>query len=183
VSGPREVEVKYRVLDLERLESALPQHGVFLSRPGEQDDQAYAEGDWDYGMSTIGVAFARLRTQGGRHFFTVKKPVDNELSCLEYECEVSDRDQMHHAVVAMGFTPTVRIVKKRRVAQRGDVSLCLDDVHHAGIFLELERLIDPGQPGADVQAELDRLARSFEVPLERTAQTYDSLVRAALITT
>jgi adenylate cyclase class 2 len=183
VNGPREVEVKYRVLDVERLETALHEHGLFLSRPFTQDDQAYAEGGWDYGMSKIGVAFARLRTQNSRHLFTVKKPVDNEMSCLEYECEVSDRDQMHHAILAMGFTPTVRIVKQRRVAHDGPISLCLDDVQHIGVFVEFERLLDPGQPTTHVQAQLDQLARSFNIPLEPTTQTYDSLVRAALITT
>jgi adenylate cyclase, class 2 len=97
-SASREVEVKYRVPDPAHLEAALQRQGLVLSPPVEQDDQAYAERGWSYGMSKIGVVFARLRTQAGRHLFTVKKPVDNALSCLEYECEVSDRTQMHQAI-------------------------------------------------------------------------------------
>jgi adenylate cyclase class 2 len=178
--GGREVEVKYRVPDPAKLEAALRRHGLALSSAVEQDDQAYAERGWSYGMSKIGVVFARLRTQAGRHLFTVKKPVDNELSCLEYECEVSDRVQMHHAILAMGFAPTVRIVKRRRTAASGDLSVCLDDVDHAGVFLELERLVGPGESGTSAQAELDAFARALGAPLERTPDTYDSLVRAAL---
>jgi adenylate cyclase class 2 len=180
VTQAREIEVKYRVLDLTALEAALARRGLVLSRPVHQDDQAYAQDGWHYGMSKLGVPFARLRTQAGRHLFTLKRPVDNEMACLEFETEVSDRAQMHEAIMNMGFYPTVRIVKTRRTARLGDLALCLDEVEHLGAFLEIERVIPPGQSGAAVQAELDAFARSLGVPLERTTDTYDSLIRAAL---
>jgi len=180
VSQAREIEVKYHVRDLAALESELHRRGVVLSHPVYQDDQAYAQDGWRYGMSKLGVAFARLRTQGGRHLFTLKRPTDNELACLEFETEVADRDQMHEAIQHMGFYPTVRIVKTRRSARLGELSLCLDDVEHIGTFLEIEKVIAPGQSGEAVQAELHAFALSLGVELERTTDTYDSLVRAAL---
>jgi hypothetical protein len=61
-----------------------------------------------------------LRTAGGRHLFTVKTPLANEMACLEHEAVVADCDQMHHAVVQMGFHLTVRIVKTRRIANGTD---------------------------------------------------------------
>jgi adenylate cyclase class 2 len=133
-------------------------------------------------MSKVVVAFARLRTQDGRHLFTVKRPVDNELACLEFETEVADRAQMHDAIVHMGFYPTMRIVKTRRAGRLGELSLCLDEVDHAGVFLEVEKVIGAGQSGTVVQAELDAFARSLGVELERTSETYDSLIRAAQAT-
>src|SRR5258705_10342351 len=42
----------------------------------------------------VNVPFARLRTQDGRHLFTVKKPVDNEMACLEHAPHIVDREQM-----------------------------------------------------------------------------------------
>jgi adenylate cyclase class 2 len=175
-----EVEVKYRVADLVAVAEALTAAGFALSSPVCQDDQAYAEAGWQYGMSKVGVAFARLRTAEGRHLFTLKKPIDNEMACAEFECEVSDREQMHHAILAMGFYPTVRIVKTRRTAHQRDLSLCLDDVEHVGGFVEVERLVAAGQSGLQVQAELDGFVRSLGIAVERTSETYDSLVRAAL---
>lgn len=180
MSQAREIEVKYRIRDLAVLEAELHRRGVVLSRPVHQDDQAYAQDGWRYGMSKLGVAFARLRTQDGRHFFTLKRPTDNEMACLEFETEVADRDQMHEAIQHMGFYPTVRIAKTRRTARLGDVSLCLDGVEHIGAFLEIENVIGPGQTGEAVQAELHTFACSFGVELERTTDTYDSLIRAAL---
>ncbi|HYU09419.1 MAG TPA: CYTH domain-containing protein [Gemmatimonadales bacterium] len=180
MSQAREIEVKYRVYDLAELDSVLRVRGLVLSPPVHQDDQAYAEDGWRYGMSKLGVSFARLRTQDNRHLFTLKRPTDNELACLEFETEVADRDQMHEAILHMGFYPTVRIVKTRRTAQLGELSLCLDEVEQAGAFLEIEKVIGPGQSGEAVQAELDAFARSLGVELERTTETYDSLIRAVL---
>jgi adenylate cyclase class 2 len=174
-----EVEAKYRVRDAAAVIIALGRHGIRLSPSVRQDDQAYAPASWRFGMPKVGVPFARLRTQHDQHLFTVKRPVSNELACVEHETAVSDRGQMHGALLAMGFAPTVRIVKSRRTGRWGPVSLCLDIVDGVGVFLELERLLDPDGAGDVAQSELDRLARSLGVDGHRVLETYDSLVRAA----
>jgi len=100
-----------------------------------------------------GVPFARLRTVDGRHVFTLKRPAENVLSCEEHETAVADRDQMHRAVIAMGFRPTVRIVKMRRTGALGDLA---------------------------VRAELSRFVGSLGIEAEQTGQTYDVLLRGLL---
>lgn len=175
----REVEVKYRIQDSAALAVSLKLRGIELGAPVGQDDQAYAPGDWSYGDDRQGVPFARLRTMGGRHVFTVKRPGENLLSCEEHETDVIDRDQMHGAIVAMGFRPTVRIVKVRRTASYGDMLLCVDELDGLGWFLEAERMVSGDEPGEAVQAELCRFVESLGVAAERTEQTYDWLVRHA----
>jgi len=180
--GPaQEVEVKYLIFDSQAVIGQLTARGVSMSAAVHQDDQAYAPVGWAYDQPKIGVPFARLRTQDGRHLFTVKKPLDNEMACLEHESEVADREQMHAALLAMGFYPTVRIVKTRRAGALGDLSLCVDEVEHAGVFLEVERLVPAGESGEAAQRRLDEFVRSLGVPVERTTDTYDSLIRAALL--
>jgi adenylate cyclase class 2 len=176
-SNDQEVEAKYWVGDLDRLIAALAQQRVVLSEPSDQDDQAYAPGGWSYGMSKIGVPFARLRTEGGRHLFTVKKPIDNEMACLEHESEVSDRDAMHSALVTMGWAPTVRIRKERRTGSWNGVSVCVDIVDQVGVFIEVERVVSAVESGERVQAELDGLVQSLGVEVQRVSDTYDSLIR------
>ncbi|MET8049530.1 CYTH domain-containing protein [Streptosporangium sp. NPDC005286] len=178
--GAQEIEVKYRVADLTVLEEALARRGMFLSSPTHQDGQAYAREGWTYEHSKIGMPFARLCTERGRHLFTVKKPLDNAMACLEHETEVTDRERMHQAIMAMGFYPTIRIVKTRRTSVLGDLTICLDEVEHTGAFVEIERTVEGEESGAAVQEGLDAFARSLGVDLERTTDTYDSLVRAAL---
>ncbi|WBB72618.1 CYTH domain-containing protein [Micromonospora sp. WMMD1128] len=177
--GIREIEVKYRVTEPAALIRALAVRGVDLSAASHQDDQAYAANGWSYGQSKQGRAFARLRTQNGRHLFCVKTPLDNELACQEHETEVLGRREMHAAILAMGFYPTVRIVKTRRTARLDDMVLCLDEVDGLGAFFEIEVMDSSGQPARQVQAELDRFARSLGVELERSTESYDSLIRSA----
>jgi adenylate cyclase, class 2 len=176
----REVEVKYRVADIEALIAALKRHGIELSMPFCQDDQAYAPTNWTYGDDRRGVPFARLRTVAGRHVFTLKRPAENVLSCEEHETAVADRDQMHRAVLAMGFWPTVRIVKMRRTGNSGDLALCVDELDGLGVFLEVERMVPDGVPGTTVQAELSGFVGSLGIEAEQTDQTYDVLVRGLL---
>ncbi|GAA2709434.1 class IV adenylate cyclase [Micromonospora olivasterospora] len=178
--GIREIEVKYRVADPAPLVWALRERGVVLSAPILQDDQAYAANGWSYGQSKTGAAFARLRTENGRHTFCVKKPLDNELACAEHETEVLARGEMHQAILAMGFYPTIRIVKTRRTGRFDRMLLCLDDVDGLGAFFEIEAMVGGDRPAAEVQRDLDRFARSLGVDLVRSTETYDSLIRASL---
>jgi adenylate cyclase class 2 len=176
----REVEVKYRIRDAEALLTTLKQRGIELGVPVRQDDQAYAPDGWVYGDARCGVPFARLRTVAGRHVFTMKRPAENVLSCEEHETAIADRDQMHHAILAMGFWPTVRIVKTRRTATFGDLVLCVDELDGLGVFLEVERMVPGDVPGEAVQEELSRFVASLGIEAEQTRQTYDSLVRDVL---
>jgi adenylate cyclase class 2 len=175
----REIEVKYRVEGLEALLVALKSRGIELSEPVFQDDQAYAPTGWQFGDSKLGVSFLRLRTVGGRHYFALKQPAENVQACLEYETEVADRQAMHCAILHMGYKPTVRIAKTRRVATLEDCSLCVDDVEGVGGFLELERLVLDDVDALVAQAELAAFVNSLGIAVTRTSETYDSLVHAA----
>lgn len=176
----REVEVKYQVKDLEALLVALKSRGIELSDPVFQDDQAYAPAGWKFGDSKLGISFLRLRTVESRHYFTLKQPADNAQACLEYETQVADRQAMHHAAIHMGYRPTVRIAKTRRVATLDDdCSLCVDEVEGIGGFLELERMAPDHADAQAAQADLAAFVSSLGIAATRTDQTYDSLVHDA----
>ncbi|GAB3232228.1 hypothetical protein GCM10027447_27840 [Glycomyces halotolerans] len=172
--------MKYQVKDGDAAFTAdtLAAMGVAWSGEVEQDDQAYAEPGWDYGQSKVGARFARLRTQEGRHVFTLKVVKDNEMACLEYETGIEDREQMDAALRSMGYRPTVRIRKRRRRGRWGELELCLDKVDRLGVFLEAELLVDDQRDGVEAQASLDKQISRLGVPLERVTDTYDSLLRA-----
>jgi len=174
----REIEVKYRVADLEELLVMLKELGIELGEPVFQDDQAYAPAGWQFGDSKLGVSFVRLRTVNGRHYFALKQPGENVQSCLEFETEVADRAAMHGAILRMGYHATVRVAKSRRVADLGHCTLCVDDLEGAGGFLELERLAADDAAGGAVQDELAAFVSSLGVSAVRIDETYDSLVRA-----
>lgn len=83
---------------------------------------------------------------------------------------------MHGALLALGYEPTVRIVKERRTGYNGDIGVCLDILEDAGTFLELELVIDDDRDGRAAQKDLDAWAQGLGVELERTTSTYDTLV-------
>ncbi|WIM95735.1 class IV adenylate cyclase [Actinoplanes oblitus] len=176
-----EIEVKYRVLDRDGLLKALAAEEIILSPGSYQDDQAYAPTGWQPGQPRIGVTFVRLRTQDGQCTFTTKTPVDNVLACQEHETVVADREAMHHAIMAMGYRPTVRVAKSRRTARVGAYSLCLDEVDGVGTFMEVEAVSAHVEGMAEVQAELSAWVDSLGVDVERTGATYDQLVQSASV--
>jgi adenylate cyclase class 2 len=173
----REIETKYRVADAETLLAALKVAGVDLGDPRFQDDQAYAPAGWNPGQGKVGFTFARLRTQDNTHILTTKTPLANAMEHVEYETTLADREQMHGALLALGYEPWVRIVKERRTGHSGDMGVCVDVVEGAGTFLELELMVEDDRDGRAAQDDLDAWARSLGVELERTSDTYDALVR------
>ncbi|MFD6095432.1 class IV adenylate cyclase [Nocardiopsis flavescens] len=175
----REIETKYRVGDLGGLVAALGAAGVVLGAPARQDDQAYAPRGWDPSQGKAGFTFARLRTQDGTHIVTAKTPAANAMECAEQETAVADREAMHGVLTALGYVPAVRIVKTRRTGSAGPIGVCVDEVEAAGVFLELELVVEDDRDGRDAQAGLDAWARGLGVELERTTDTYDVLVRPA----
>jgi adenylate cyclase class 2 len=80
----------------------------------------------------------------------------------------------------MGYRPTVRIAKTRRMATTLEgCSLCIDEVDGVGEFLEVERLASDHADAQAIQADLAAFVRSLGIAATRTDQTYDSLVHAA----
>lgn len=180
VPRPRhvEVEVRFALLDEAQALAQLRSAGVHFGKPAKQDDQAYGPDWWDYGQSRIGVTFARLRTSDDKHLFTVKRPVTDVRTCIEHECFVSDRQAMHDAICLMGFQPTVRIVKSRALAQRGEFTFCLDDVDGLGRFLEVERLAGAEDDTEVARAEIEEFIHRIGVRAQRCTDTYDALLFA-----
>lgn len=176
----REIETKYKVADTEAVLAALKSAEVAMGDPIFQDDQAYALAGWTPDQGKVGFTFARLRTQDNTHLLTTKTPLANAMECTEYETVVADHEQMHGALLALGYEPTVRIVKERRTGRSGAMGVCVDIVEGAGTFLELELVVDDDRDGLQAQSELDEWARRLGVEMERTNDTYDILVRPDL---
>lgn len=174
----REVEVKY-VITAEEPAAVMAAAAAAGARWGasvSQDDQAYAETGWAFGQPKIGRRFARLRTENGRHLCTIKVPQTGDLDCLETEWTVSDRAAADLRLRTEGFRPTIRIIKTRRIARWGSITLCLDLVEGLGSFLEAEILIDDDQDGPGIQAWLRRRLATLGVALTPVTETYDALL-------
>lgn len=163
-----EVELKAHVTrgGEARILALLPSLG-FLGGPSLiEEDQYYNGIGRDFGETDEALRI-RLQTRDGvsRAAVTYKGPKFDADSRTrkELEFDVSDALVADEALLALGFTPVMRVKKRRRVFTRGDITLCLDDVHGLGTFLELETLVErpPIEPAL---SSLMDVLRSLAIP-------------------
>ena len=89
--------------------------------------------------------------------------------------DVRDREAMHGAVLRMGYRPTVRVAKTRRVATLEHCSVCVDDVDGVGVFLELQRMVPDETAAASMQAELAALKEQMQAHSETASSATKEL--------
>lgn len=148
-----EIEVKARIKDLDALISKLQTIGCILSEPIIQDDYVFNQKGVNLKDHSHRTPVLRIREQGDRIIFTVKKNRANELDCIEKEIDVSDRNILKDIIELLGFEQTIEVHKKRRKGICRDYEICLDEVEELGSFIEVEKMTDE-EDGGKVQNEL-----------------------------
>ena len=141
-----EIEIKAAVRAKEALLAKLSELGCAFSDPVIQDDTVYVKNVGSVETFVANSAFLRIRVQGdGKVIFTVKHHEGRDANDptgvpMEYEMEISSRDTMAQALIALGFKEAVRVTKTRRKCAYKDWEICLDEVEGLGTFIELERM-------------------------------------------
>jgi adenylate cyclase class 2 len=132
-----EVEIKFRVDDLQALQQALPKAGFRLktSRTHEMNTLYDVAGQKLRRRGEL----LRLRKYGSNWVLThkAKGKIGRHKTRAEIETRVDDGEQMHEILTALGFTPTFRYEKFRAewADQQGHVVV---DETPIGNFGEIE---------------------------------------------
>ncbi len=162
----REIEIKLKVNNFEKLEKNLLEKGCFLSDPIIQHDVVYSLNNSTKEFESAGEkdVIIRLRYLKDKTVLTLKKQCSRELDNLEYETEVKEPDQMHKVLFILGWKPIVEVKKIRRKGKLGEYEICLDQVEKLGDFVELEKLaaddVSPEEIREDLFKELETLGIS-----------------------
>ncbi|MFZ1075579.1 MAG: CYTH domain-containing protein [Minisyncoccia bacterium] len=110
----REIEIKLKAPNLNAIASKLEALGCTLSKPKTQEDINFvhkdvtrwfesAHGEWSY---------PRLRIEDNSSFkFTVKKPLTNEMDCVEYEIKIDDAEALQGMMELFGYIRGVTVKK------------------------------------------------------------------------
>ena len=168
-----EIEVKAKVKDFEALISKLNEIGCVLSEPITQDDYVYNQKGVNLKDHSHNTPVLRIREQGNKIIFTLKKNRSNELDCIEKEVDVNDRDTMFDIFELLGFQKTVEVHKKRKKGNYHEYEICLDEVQDLGSFIEVEKISD--EDGEKVQNELFDFLKMLGVEKEdRVLVGYDT---------
>lgn len=171
----REIEIKARVHDQDRLVAALKQKGAIMSEPIKQHDEVWYEPGAPVG--TVGKNVLRIRTQNDTTtIFTLKQTVA-ALDKIEHELEVANAEQMRAIIELMHYVPYSSITKTRRKTHIGEIEVCVDDVEGLGRFIEAEKLCANDSDGDAVREELWDLFEELGISKDdQVTKGYDVLM-------
>jgi len=170
-----EIEVKAKVKDFETIKNKLREIGCILSEPIIQDDYIYNKKGIDIRKEYDGSPILRIREQGEKILFTLKKNRNNELDCIEKEIEVNNRNILNDIIELLDYECTVEVHKTRVKGIYNDYEICLDEVNGLGSYIEVEKMSD--EDGEKVQNELFDFLQTLGISKEdRVFKGYDTLM-------
>jgi adenylate cyclase class 2 len=174
-----EVEVKGQLqTSTEAAMKRLKENGFTFKEAQFQDDIIFARRLTDITEPRPGVSIARVRTEDGRSIVTVKTYTETALSKIEHETTVGSREDAAAILRSLGLKEIVRIQKWRKLGNRNNVTVCLDDVIDLGAFVEFE-LLYREQPTMTAQEELYEMAKHLLAEqFTRVLAGYDELALA-----
>lgn len=174
----KEIEVKVKVDNLEKIAEELKARGCVLSDPIEQRDIIFVDSDYgEFEKFHPKKNLLRIRSTKGKFIFTIKQPQSNELDSIERETEIINPEEMEQALLLMGYHERVRVNKIRRTAKYENWEICLDEVEGIGSFVEVEELTDDTANPDEIQGKILEFLKGLGAKeADRVTTGYDTLV-------
>lgn len=173
----KEIEVKAKLKDKGSIVEKLKNLGCVFEEPITQNDTVYVKNVGSKEIYDTNDVFLRIRAKNkNKFFFTLKKPVKNDLDVFEYETEILTPKEMENALLEMGYKIALRINKTRVITHYNDCEICIDEVEGLGSFIEMEKLTE-NEDSEEVQKELFNFFISIGINQEdRVLNGYDTLM-------
>ena len=171
----REVELKFKVDNVEEVISFLEKNGCEISSMKCQYDTIYVE-NLDNVESTEGSVWLRVRKTDDSIELNYKKQSAKKMESEEIEFEVGDYEKVNSFLKVLGFKEWVQVNKKRRHSKYKDYNICIDEVERLGTFVEIEVLVSEDN---DVDYEKELLDVAVELGIEtsdRINSHYDTMI-------
>jgi adenylate cyclase class IV len=105
---------------------------------------------------------------------------DPEARISEYEVLTlpPDAGQAAHRVLGESLGVIERVAKTRALLRLGASRIHLDEVDGLGDFVEIERVMSPGEPEADARGDLERIVAALGIaPGDLVSVSYSDLLR------
>lgn len=137
----REIELKFRVKEINPLIEKLQSLGCELEEPIFQKDTIYVA-NLENTESTEGSLWLRVRKENQKVEMNLKKQSVNKEESQEIEFEVSSYEKARAFLETLGYKKWVVVNKKRSYTKYLQYNLCIDEVEHLGSFIEIELLVE-----------------------------------------
>ena len=104
--------------------------------------------------------------------FKGKKLDTRTMTREELETGVEDGAVCRNILQAIGYIPVApEVIKKRLMLQKESITVCLDNVHGLGEFLELEILADSEEKKDDALGQIESVLNSLGYQISDTVRT------------
>ena len=171
-----EVEVKFRVANLEDVEYKLLEWGAKLVEIVVQRDHYFNHPSRDFAKSDEAL---RIREEGELVYITYKGPKFDSKSKTrkEIEFKISQRDEANEMLQLLGFERVLVVSTQRREYKLDEITWCLDEVDGLGFFIELEKMIKSKKETKQVLAEMFRIVKKIDLnPDDNITKSYMELI-------
>ena len=149
----REIEIKAKVEDKQKLLAKIAEQGIVLSAPKTQHDVVFCKpGQQDYEKDSI---WLRIRTENGEKVtWTMKVDTGRKLDSIEHEVDVSDGEVLETMLLQLGNELYSDLTKTRQKAKVGEIEICVDTVEGLGTYIEAEKMCPDDADYDEVAKEL-----------------------------
>ncbi len=171
----REVELKFRVKNREKLMKKLDDLGCKIENVVMQSDSVYVD-DLNSVESKEGSIWLRVRKENGRVELNCKKQSNKIQESQEIEFGVDSYEKANKFLEALGYHKWVVVNKKRLKTRYLDYNLCIDEVEKLGTFIEIELLVDESDK-RDYIEDLRSVAEVLDLDKENVVNShYDTMI-------
>lgn len=171
----REIELKFKVNDKEKLFSKLKNLNCEIKEPLYQNDTIYVN-NLDNTESVEGSIWLRVRKENDKVELNLKKQSKQLEESKEIEFEVNSYEKANDFLETLGYKKWVVVNKTRFFAKYKKYNLCIDEVERLGSFIEIEILIDDNDKN-DYINELLNIAKELELSEEDIVKShYDTMI-------
>lgn len=172
----KEIEVKYRLNDVNHLIKRLQQLGCKMSDIEDQKDTVYVT-DLKNINSNPGSIFLRVRKNNDKVELNAKKHEKVMQSRMEVEFEVSSYEDANRFLELIGFERWVEVKKKRIHTVYENCNICIDQVDSLGSFVELEYVVDDLESDQEILKKIGEMANKIGIDTtEEVDQYYDEMI-------
>lgn len=178
----REIEVKAKIKDKEKLLKKLAEMGCVFNNQKYQYDKVYFPIGVNFaGKNIIGHNILRIRTEekdgNKKSMFALKFSESEALDKIEKEFEISDPEKMHESILMLGYYLFTEIKKHRMTMAYKEYEICIDEVDELGSFIEVEKMAEEDTDGTPILLELNQFLESIGVdPSDNIIHGYDILM-------
>lgn len=171
----REIELKFKVDNLDKIINYLESINCKLSTTIVQNDSIFVE-NLNNTESTEGSVWLRIRKTNDKIELNYKKQSAKKMESEEIEFEVNSYEKANDFLKALGFKQWVEVNKKRRYTKYKDCNICIDQVERLGDFIELELLVE-SKDNYNYEEQLLSIAKELNIDVNnRINSHYDTMI-------